>query len=46
MTENAHWQYKVKRLKASLAVALVFGFSAALWLAIGWMCWTIIKSPP
>ncbi len=46
MTENAHWKHKVKRLKGILAVAFVLGLSAALWLAIGWMCWSVIKAPP
>jgi hypothetical protein len=46
MTENAHWKHKVKRLKARTALAFMFLFSLTVWGVVGWMCWTIIKSPP
>ena len=46
MTARAHLRHKIERIKERLAVALVLGLSAALWLAIGWMCWSVIKSPP
>ncbi len=46
MTARAHLRHKIECLKRTLALAAVFGLSAALWLAIGWMCWSVIKSPP
>ena len=45
MTSKAHRQHKIQRIKERLAVALVLGLSAALWLAIGWMCWIVSKAP-
>jgi hypothetical protein len=46
MNENAHWNHKVKRLKARTALAFMFLFSLTVWMLVGWCCWTIIKSPP
>jgi hypothetical protein len=46
MTENAHWQHKMKRLKARTALAFMLLFSLAVWMLVGWMCWVIFKSPP
>jgi len=46
MTGKAHLRHKIERIKERLAVALVLILAVALWLAIGWMCWTVIKSPP
>jgi len=46
MTGKAHLRHKIERIKERLAVALVLILAAALWLAIGWMCLSVIKSPP
>jgi hypothetical protein len=46
MTEKAHWNHKVKRLKARTALAFMLLFSLTVWGVAGWMCWTIIKSAP
>ena len=45
MTARAHLRRKIQRIKERLALAFVLGLSAALWLAIGWMCWIVAKAP-
>ena len=46
MTPNVHWQHKVKRLKERAALAVVLLLALGLWMFVGRMCWTIIKSAP
>jgi len=46
MTPNVHWQHKVKRFKERAALAVVLLLALSLWMFVGWMCWTIIKSAP
>ena len=45
MTSKAHRRHKIERMKERLALAFVLILSAALWLAIGWMCWIVAKAP-
>jgi hypothetical protein len=47
MTEKAHWNHKVKRLKARTALAFMFLFSLAAWMLVGWLIWhsLILFSP-
>jgi hypothetical protein len=47
MTENAHWQHKVKRLKARTALAFMLLFSLTVWMLVGWLVWySLIKFIP
>ena len=39
MTEKAHWNHKVKRLKARTALAFMFLFSLTVWALVGWLIW-------
>jgi len=39
MTEKAHWNYKVKRLKARTALAFMLLFSLAVWMLVGRLIW-------
>jgi hypothetical protein len=41
MTSKAHWNRKVKRLKRTLTYVGLLGFCAAVWVAVGWVCWTV-----
>jgi len=45
MTSKAHRRRRIERMKERLALAFVLILSAALWLAIGWMCWIVSKAP-
>ena len=45
MTSKAHRRRRIEQLKERLALAFVLILSAALWLAIGWMCWIVSKAP-
>ena len=45
MTSKAHRRHRIERIKERLALAFVLILAAALWLAIGWMCWMVAKAP-